>query len=98
MAVRPNFTGVERTGDIVRVSGQSAEPFGEIFDIQVVLAQDGRMARKAVGRLGSVWDVELPSEGFVAGPAVAFGVETRTENLTTTTWAQPVEIPEQDAP
>jgi hypothetical protein len=98
MAVRPNFTGVERTGDVVRVTGESGDDFSDIVDIQVVLAQADRLARKAVGRLGTVWDVEFPSEGFVAGPAVAFGWETRKENFTTISWAEPVDIPEPGEP
>lgn len=98
MAVRPNFTGVEHTGDMVRVSGVSGDDFSDIVDIQVVLAQGDQVARKAVGRLGSVWDVEFPSEGFVAGSALAFGWETRKENVTTISWAEPVNIPEPGEP
>ena len=97
MAVRPNFTGVEHTDNVVRVSGVSGDPFADVLDIQVVLTQANRVARKTVSRLDSVWDVEFPSEGFAAGPAVAFGWETRKENFTTISWAEPVEIPESEA-
>jgi hypothetical protein len=91
--VRPNFTDVERKGGDVRVTGVSDKDTGDIVDIQVVLAQGAKVARKAVAKLGSQWDVEFTNAGFAAGPAVAFGVETRRENARTTTWAQALDIP-----
>src|SRR5687768_5767617 len=98
MAVRPNFTGVEHTDTVVRESGVSGDDFTDIVDSQVVLTQADRLARKTVAKLGSVCDVEFPSEDFVAGPAVAFGWETRKENFTTISWAEAVETPEPGEP
>jgi hypothetical protein len=98
MAVRPNFTGVERTGDTLRVSGVSGDDFNEIVDIQVVLTQGNRIERKTVQKLGSVWDVEFPAEGFESGDATAFGWETRKDNFTTISWAETVPIPAPGEP
>jgi hypothetical protein len=93
MPARPNFTGVQLTGDTVQVSGTSdPDDPDDIVDIRVILAQEGRMARGSVATVGSAWQADVPSEGFAPGPAVAFGVETRRTNVTTITWAEPVEI------
>ena len=93
MAFKPNFTGVHRTGDTVVVSGASADPADDILDIRVILAQGHRIERAVVTVVGSAWNVEMPSAGFVPGAATAFGVETRHEDFTTVTWVQPVDIP-----
>jgi hypothetical protein len=94
MAFKANFTAVQRADDAVVVSGASSpEPAGDILDIRVILAQGERIEPAVVADVGSSWKVRIPSDGFVAGPATAFGVETRRENFTTITWAQQVEIP-----
>lgn len=94
MAFKPNFTAVQRTGDTVVVSGASSpEPANDIVGIRVILAQGERIEPAAVEKVDSAWRVEIPAEGFVAGPATAFGVETRREDFTTVTWAQAVDIP-----
>jgi hypothetical protein len=96
MSVRPNFTGVERRGDKVRVSGVSDDDFADIVDIQVVLTQGNQIVRKVVQDRGSVWVVEFDSKDFVAGPVMVFGWETRKENFTTISWAAAFEIPEAE--
>jgi hypothetical protein len=98
MAVGPNFTGVDRTNDTVRVLGESGGDFNDIVSIQVILAQGDRIERKTVQKLGSVWDVEFPSDGFDSGFATAFGWETRKDNFTTTSWVETVKIPEPGGP
>jgi len=98
--IRPNFTGARLDGDKVRVDGKSDENVVPlIVDIRVVLVQQGSKADGSaqitpgpVDKVTSVWHAELPSEGFVAGRAVAFGTETRSENFTTVTWAQELNI------
>jgi hypothetical protein len=100
MMFKPNFTDVQIDGDTVHVFGTSdPEDQQDILDIRVILAQEGRAAGGSarisggsVAKVSSAWQADLPSEGFAAGPAVAFGVETRRENVTTITWAQPVTI------
>jgi hypothetical protein len=95
MAFRPNFTGIDRTEDNVLLHGESPQPGEDILDIRVFLAQEGRVARARVPTVGLKWDVDVPAADFVAGPAVAFGVETRRENLTTITWSETMNIPER---
>jgi hypothetical protein len=100
VSARPNFTDVLLDGPLVTVSGTSdPRDFADILDIRVVLSQGAQaaggpaaMVAGPATRVGSSWKVDLSSAGFVAGPAVAFGVESRRENFTTTTWAQPVNI------
>jgi len=94
MAVGPNFTGVDRIDDKVRVSGQSGDDFNDVVGIQVVLAQGNHIERKTVQELASEWNVEFPSQGFEAGHATAFGWETRADNFTTINWVNTVTIPE----
>jgi hypothetical protein len=52
------------------------------------------MAAGFISQKGSPWSAEFDSNGLVAGPAVAIGVETHSEPFTSITWAQPVEIEE----
>jgi hypothetical protein len=92
---RPNFTGMKRNGDNLILSGTS-EASEEVLDIHVVLTQKDRVPAPAsirVTRIGTFWDAVIPAEKFVPGPAVAFGVETRAVNATTTTWVEQVTIP-----
>jgi len=94
MPAKPNFTSARLTGGRVLVAGTTdAEPEGDILGIRVTLSQGDRVVTGDVRNLGESWNVEMPGEGFAAGPATAFGVETRRENATTTTWAQALEIP-----
>jgi hypothetical protein len=93
MAFKPSFTGVHRTGDTLVVSGRSdPDPPGDIVHIRVLLAQAGQIAAAGIDSAGELWNVDIPSEGFVDGPAVAFAIETRREHFTTITWSEPVEI------
>jgi hypothetical protein len=46
-----------------------------------------------VAQVGTAWSAPVPSEGFVAGPATAVGVETRRGHSMTITWVDPVTIP-----
>jgi hypothetical protein len=98
MSVRPNFTDVNHSGDAVVLTGISdPEPSGDIVDIRVVLSQGERVESAVVETVGdAIWTVDVPSAGFVAGPAVAIGIETRRENSATLTWTQPVQIPSPD--
>jgi hypothetical protein len=94
MSARPNFTDVERRGGAIVLTGQSdPEPDGDILAIQVVLSQGAQTTAGTARQIGANWNVEIPAEGFDAGPATVAGIETRRENATTTTWAQAVEIP-----
>jgi hypothetical protein len=95
MAPRPSFTGVKRSGDNLILSGTSQAP-EEVLDIHVVLTQKDRVPAPAairVTRIGTFWDAVIPAEKFEPGPAVAFGVEVRDVNATTTTWVEQVSIP-----
>ena len=95
MSMRPNFTGVRHIGYAVVLAGRSdPEPRSDIADIRVVLTQGGNVESAVVLRARSrTWTVKLPSDGFVAGPAIAIGIETRRENSATLTWTQAVQIP-----
>jgi hypothetical protein len=98
MAAKPNFTDVQLTNGALRVEGKSDVDISDIVDIRVVLVQGDRITRGSVEQISSVWHAELPatdpagSGDFIAGQAVAFGVETRSENVLTMTWTQPVTI------
>ena len=96
MPAKPNFEEVKLFGDVVRVGGRSDE-VDDIVDIRVVLVQQeqmapARIAGGGVEKVTTLWQAALPSADFRAGPAVAFGVETRRENFTTTTWTEQVTI------
>ena len=101
MAIKPNFTEVVLDGGTIEVHGVSDTGVddADVLDIQVVLAQGDRVAREGVGRIVSAWQANLPKSDpdgeagdFQVGDATAFGVETRRENLTTTTWVQAIKI------
>jgi hypothetical protein len=92
MAFKSNFTSARLSGDTAIVSGVSSEPADDIVDIRVILAQGERIERGRVEVVGSSWQAKVPAAGFVAGPATAFGVETRHEHFTTITWAEQVDI------
>jgi hypothetical protein len=94
MSSRPNFTDVNRRGGAIVLTGQSdPDPDGDILAIHVVLSQGSATAAGTAQTIGANWNVEVPDDGFDAGPATVAGIETRRENATTTTWAQAVEIP-----
>jgi hypothetical protein len=96
MPGKPGFTDVQIVGDKVIVVGESDADVSDVVDIRVTLVQGKRMAAAPVTQIGSSWKVELPvsdpAGDFHAGEAVAFGVETRSENLLTMTWTEPVTI------
>jgi hypothetical protein len=99
MPGKPNFTGAQLTQDAVQVFGSSdPDDPNDILDIRVVLTQEGQapggtqIASASVAELSPEWQADISPEGFTNGPAVAFGVETRRTNVTTTTWAEPIEI------
>jgi hypothetical protein len=93
MAARPNFTSARLAGGRVIVAGTTdVEPEGDVVGIRVTLSQGSKAVTGDVHILGENWNVELPGDGFTAGAATAFGVETRRENSTTITWAQTLEI------
>jgi hypothetical protein len=95
---RPNFTGVARKDANLIVSGES-DDFDEVTSIRVILSQENKIeggssiVTGAAPRVGSTWNVVVKGAPFVGGKAVAFGVETRSVNAQTTTWAEVVDIP-----
>jgi hypothetical protein len=95
MSFKPNFTGVQNRGETVHVTGRSdPDPTGDVLDIRIALTQGETIERAVVEQVGGqAWEVDVPVDGFVAGPATAFGIETRREHATTITWVQTVEIP-----
>jgi hypothetical protein len=100
MPARPNFTDVQLSDGTLRVEGRSDDEIPDLVDIRVVLVQGDRITRGSVdpGQLSAGWIAELPatdaagSGDFTAGQAVAFGIETRSENSLTMTWTQAVTI------
>jgi hypothetical protein len=107
MPVKPNFTDVQLTGNVVRVSGVSDEEDpADILDIRITLVQGDRIASdltrvasESVTNLGTNWNAVFPvhdpngqAADFRRGPVSAFGVEIRMTNATTTTWAQALTI------
>lgn len=92
MAFRPNFDDTVRiTGASMLVAGESDDDPLPV-DIQVFLEQEGRVAGRSVDKPTTAWRATLSSQGFGAGPALAFGVEIRTQPFLTTTWSQAVTI------
>jgi len=100
MAARPNFTDVRLSGANVQVFGESnPDDLADIVGIQVFVSQGAQaaggpapIATGFVARAGSSWQAEFDSNGLVAGPAVAVGVETHSAPITTISWAEAVEI------
>src|SRR5829696_2930340 len=97
MAIRPNFQDpVEIQGDDLIVAGQTdGDPLPE--HIRVYLEQGGHVAGAVAGarvdRVSTTWTATLPSKGFVAGrPALAFGVEIRTNPFEASSWSQVVNV------
>ena len=92
MAFGPNFADVVHLeGDTLRVSGETT-PHPRPVDLQIYLDQDGTVASTKVVRFAETWDADLPSDGFKPGPAVAFGVEIRTQPFQATAWTEVVTI------
>jgi hypothetical protein len=93
MPARPNFTDVQLVDGSVRVEGRSDDDIADLVDIRIVLVQGNRIASGSVENIQAVWNAMLPAnQGFQAGDAVAFGVETRSTNFLTMTWTEPVTI------
>jgi hypothetical protein len=96
MPGKPSFTDVQIVGDKLRVGGESDADVSDVVDIRVTLVQGQRIAAAPVSQIASSWKAELPvsdpAGDFQAGEAVAFGVETRSENVLTMTWAETVTI------
>ena len=93
MSARPNFTSARLAGGVIRINGTSdPDPADDIVAIRVVLSQGAQNSTADVRGFGENWNVDMPDAGFAPGPATAFGVESRRENATVTTWAQGVEI------
>ena len=92
MAFGPNFADVvQLDGDKLRVNGETT-PHPRPVDLQIYLDQDGTVASTTVQRFDTAWETELPSDGFKPGPAVAFGVEIRTQPFQATAWTEVVTI------
>jgi hypothetical protein len=96
MPGKPGFTDVQIVGDMVNVGGESDADVSDVVDIRVMLVQEKRIAEAPVTEIASSWKAELPvsdpAGDFHAGEAVAFGVETRREELAPLTWAETVTI------
>jgi hypothetical protein len=96
MPGKPGFTDVQIVGDKVRVGGTSDADVSDVVDIRVTLVQGKRIAAGPVTQIATDWKAELPvrdpAGDFQKGEAVAFGVETRSENLFTMTWTETVTI------
>jgi hypothetical protein len=94
MAFKQAFGAPTRSGGMLTLSGRSdPDPPGDILGIRVFLIQGERTVPASVDNPDASWHVDVPSDGFAAGAAVAVGIETRRVNCTTISWAQPVEIP-----
>jgi hypothetical protein len=95
MPARPNFTDAQLIDGTVRVEGKSDDDISDLVDIRIVLVQGDRISSGTVSNIQAVWHAELPAAStgaFQVGDAVAFGIETRSTNLLTMTWTQPVKI------
>jgi hypothetical protein len=100
MSFRPNFTDVRLKGGKVSAAGESnKDDLADIIGIQIFVTQDaqdgGESAKVASGFLpqsGESWRAEFDANGLTTGPAMAVGVETHSEPMTTISWAQPVKI------
>lgn len=96
MPGKPGFTDVQILGDKVHVGGTSDADVSDVVDIRVTLVQGKRIAAAPVVQIATDWTAELPvsdpAGDFKAGEAVAFGVETRSENQLTMTWTETVTI------
>ena len=98
MGVRPNFQDpVEIMGADMTVAGTSdGDPLP--LAVQVFVQQDDPGGGEPVVASGSVdqpstgWQATLPSQGFSAGRALAFGVEIRTHPFLAITWSQMIDI------
>jgi hypothetical protein len=102
MGTRPNFTEVRLSGGNVIALGESnADDLTDLVGIQVLVRQEAqagggaaKLAAGFVGQAGSSWEAEFDSNGVTAGPALAVGVETHSDPITTTSWVESVEIQE----
>jgi hypothetical protein len=100
MSFRPNFTEVRLKGSKVTAAGVSnKDDLDDFVGIQVFVSQEdqggGGSAKVASGFLaqaGSSWRAEFDANGLTAGPAMAVGVETHSDPVTTIAWAQSVKI------
>jgi len=93
MGFRPEFDEtVRRSGGTLTVVGRTGDdppPAG----IQVFLEQGASVVSGAAAQpLKATWRADLPADGFGPGPALAFGVETRTRPFQAITWSETVTI------
>jgi hypothetical protein len=100
MALRPNFTKVQLSGDKVTAIGESnSEDLSDLIGIQVIVRQEAAggpatLATGFVAQAGSTWEAEFDANGLSAGPALAVGIENHSDPITTTWWVEQVEIEE----
>jgi hypothetical protein len=92
---KPNFNSISRSGDELLVSGNTPPELAEdAIEVRVILTQGTKIAPPAIApSIGTGWQVRVPADGFEAGTAVAFGIETHSENATTIAWAEALDIP-----
>jgi len=95
IVVRPNFNSISRRGEDLLVSGNTPpELVKDAVEVRVVLTQGEKIAPPAIApSIGTGWQVTVSADGFEAGTAVAFGIETHSEHATTITWSQALDIP-----
>jgi hypothetical protein len=93
--IRPNFNSISRSGDDLLVSGNTpAELVKDAIEVRVILTQGEKIAPPAIApKIDTGWQVKVAADGFESGTAVAFGIETHSDNATTITWSQALDIP-----
>jgi hypothetical protein len=100
MGTRPNFTEVRLSGDKVTALGESnSKDLDDLVGIQILVRQEAqagggpaKLAAGFVAQAGSSWQAEFDANGLTAGPALAVGVETHSDPISTTSWVESVEI------
>ena len=92
MAFGPNFANsVVLDGTQLHVSGE-VPPHPHPVDLLIYLEQDGKLTSTKVTRFDTEWTEVLPAEGIGPGPALAFGVEIRTQPFQATAWTEVVTV------
>jgi hypothetical protein len=93
--VKPNFHSISRRGDHLVVSGSTpAQLVKDALEVRVILTQGEKIAPPAIApKIDTGWQVKVAADGFESGTAVAFGIETHSDNATTITWSQALDIP-----
>ena len=92
MAFGPNFANTALLeGTQLKVSGE-VPPHEHPVDLLIYVEQDGKVTSTRVTRFDTEWTEVLPAEGIGTGPALAFGVEIRTQPFQSTAWTEVITI------